>query len=100
MKPLRAWFPRWLQASMFQRTCVITRATPGHWARVANWFELGSTICASKLVGKIDGIALPQRGGWIRQGQKTWTIIRDGKLVDMVSPIEGTASGINDPVIE
>jgi glycine cleavage system H lipoate-binding protein len=55
---------------------------------------------ASKLIGKIDSIALPQRGRWVRQGQKIWTIFRDGKSVDMISPIEGTVSDINDAAMK
>lgn len=61
--------------------------------------RVGIDDFASKLVGKIDSIALPQRGRWIRQGQKIWTIIRDGKSVDMVSPIEGTVTAINEAVM-
>jgi glycine cleavage system H lipoate-binding protein len=55
---------------------------------------------ASKLIGKIESIALPQRGRWVRQGQKIWTIVRDGKSVDMVSPIEGTITDVNDAVAQ
>ncbi|HEV2396772.1 MAG TPA: glycine cleavage system protein H [Candidatus Sulfotelmatobacter sp.] len=61
--------------------------------------RVGLDDFASKLIGKIDSIALPQRGRWIRQGQKIWTIFRDGKAVDMISPIEGTVSDINDSVV-
>ncbi len=56
--------------------------------------RVGIDDFASKLVGKIESIALPQRGRWVRQGQKIWTIFRDGKSVDMVSPIEGTVTAI------
>ncbi|HTW59069.1 MAG TPA: glycine cleavage system protein H [Terriglobales bacterium] len=62
--------------------------------------RVGMDDFASKLVGKIESIVLPQRGRWIRQGQKIWTIFRDGKSVDMVSPIEGTVSGINEAVVK
>ena len=34
----------------------------------------------------------------IRQGQKIWTIHRDGASVDMVSPIEGSVADVNDAV--
>jgi glycine cleavage system H lipoate-binding protein len=61
--------------------------------------RVGIDDFASKLVGKIDSIALPQRGRWVRQGQKIWTIFRDGKSVDMVSPIEGTVTAINEAVM-
>jgi glycine cleavage system H lipoate-binding protein len=62
--------------------------------------RVGMDDFASKLVGKIDSISLPQRGRWVRQGQKIWTIFRDGKSVDMVSPIEGTISDINEAVVK
>jgi glycine cleavage system H lipoate-binding protein len=60
--------------------------------------RVGLDDFASKLIGKIESIALPQRGRWVRQGQKIWTIFRDGKSVDMVSPIEGTISDVNEAV--
>ena len=60
--------------------------------------RVGMDDFASKLVGKIESIALPQRGRWVRQGQKIWTISRDGKSVDMVSPIEGTITDVNEAV--
>jgi len=61
--------------------------------------RVGMDDFATKLAGRIDSIALPQRGRWVRQGQKTFTIFRDGKSVDMVSPIEGTVTNINDAVL-
>jgi glycine cleavage system H lipoate-binding protein len=61
--------------------------------------RVGMDDFASKLVGKFDSITLPKRGRWIRQGQKIWTIFRERKSVDMVSPIEGTVSDVNEAVI-
>jgi glycine cleavage system H protein len=55
---------------------------------------------ASKLTGKLESITLPQRGQWIRQGQKMCTIHRDGSAVDMVSPIEGTVSDVNQAIVQ
>src|SRR6201997_5165323 len=60
--------------------------------------RVGMEDFAAKLIGKIGSIALPQRGRWVRQGQKIWTIFRDGKSVDMVSPIEGTITDVNEAV--
>lgn len=62
--------------------------------------RIGMDDFASKLIGKIEGFALPQRGRWVRQGQKIWTIFRDGKSVDMVSPIEGTVTDVNEAVVK
>jgi len=61
--------------------------------------RVGMDDFASKLIGRIDSISLPQRGRWVCQGQKVWTICRDGKSVDMVSPIEGTVSDVNEAVV-
>jgi glycine cleavage system H lipoate-binding protein len=58
--------------------------------------RVGIDDFASKLAGKIENLVLPQRGRWVRQGQKIWTIFRDGKSVDMVSPIEGTVTEVNE----
>jgi glycine cleavage system H protein len=60
--------------------------------------RVGMDDFASKLIGKIENITLPQRGRWVRQGQKLATIFRDGKSVDMISPIEGTVTNVNDAV--
>ncbi len=75
---------------------------PGHtWAlrEGPSMVRVGMDDFSSKLVGKIERITLPQRGRWIRQGQKIWTIFRDGKSVDMVSPIEGTVTDVNEAVV-
>src|SRR5271167_3420881 len=77
------------------------RYHPGHtWAlsESTNLVRVGMDDFASKLTGTVESITLPQRGQWIRQGQKMCTIHRDGCTVDMVSPIEGTVSDINQAV--
>jgi glycine cleavage system H protein len=75
----------------------------GHTWALAESRELvrvGMDDFASKLVGKIDSISLPQRGRWVRQGQKIWTIFRDSQSVDMVSPIEGTITDVNEAAVK
>jgi glycine cleavage system H lipoate-binding protein len=72
---------------------------PGHtWAlsESPNLVRIGIDDFASKLIGKVESVQLPQRGQWIRQGQKVWSFIRDGKKVDMVSPIEGSVADVNE----
>src|SRR5271165_7523679 len=69
------------------------RYHPGHtWAlsESPNLVRVGMDDFATKLTGKIEHVTLPQRGQWVRQGQKIWSIIRNGVKVDMVSPIEGS----------
>jgi glycine cleavage system H protein len=79
------------------------RYHPGHtWAlsESPNLVRVGMDDFASKLTGKLDSITLPQRGQWIRQGQKMCTLYRDDVAVDMVSPIEGSVSDINQALIK
>ena len=78
------------------------RYHPGHtWAlsESPNLVRIGIDDFASKLTGKIEHVTLPQRGQWIRQGQKVWSLVRNGVKVDMVSPIEGSVSDINEAVV-
>jgi len=77
------------------------RYHPGHtWAlsESPSLVRVGMDDFASKLAGPVEGIALPQRGQWIRQGQKIATLFRNGAAVDMVSPIEGSVADVNDTV--
>jgi glycine cleavage system H protein len=79
------------------------RYHPGHtWAlsESPSLVRVGMDDFASKLTGKLESITLPQRGQWIRQGQKMCTIHRDGSAVDLVSPIEGSVSDINEAIVK
>lgn len=78
------------------------RYHPGHtWAlsESPSLVRVGMDDFASKLAGKFERITLPQRGQWIRHGQKLCTIHRDGVTVDMVSPIEGSVADINEAIV-
>jgi glycine cleavage system H lipoate-binding protein len=77
------------------------RYHPGHtWAlsESPSLVRVGLDDFAAKLTGKLDQVVLPQRGQWIRQGQKICTLHRDGSAVDIVSPIEGSVADINDAI--
>jgi glycine cleavage system H protein len=77
------------------------RFHPGHtWAlgESPNLVRVGLDDFAARLIGKVDRIHLPQRGQWIRQGQKLATIYRNGAGVEMVSPMEGIVTDVNQAV--
>jgi glycine cleavage system H protein len=77
------------------------RYHPGHtWAlsESPSLVRVGLDDFASKLIGKVERATLPQRGQWIRQGQKIASFFRNGASVDIVSPIEGSISDVNDNV--
>ncbi len=75
---------------------------PGHtWVmpESADMVRCGIDDFSAKLLGKTEAVQLPQRGQWIRQGQKMATFTRDGVTIEMVSPVEGTVTDINDAEI-
>jgi glycine cleavage system H lipoate-binding protein len=79
------------------------RYHPGHtWAlsESPSLVRVGVDDFAGKLMGKVERLSLPQRGQWIRQGQKLASVYRDGAKVDMLSPIEGSVADINETLVQ
>jgi glycine cleavage system H protein len=79
------------------------RYHPGHtWAlgESPNFVRVGMDDFAVRLIGKIGEIALPKRGQWVRQGQKFVAILRNGSKAELVSPIEGEVTGINEAILK
>jgi glycine cleavage system H lipoate-binding protein len=75
------------------------RYHPGHtWAlqESPTLVRVGIDDFGARLAGRLDELVLPKRGQWLRQGQKFATIIRDGQRTDLVSPIEGEVTNINE----
>lgn len=62
--------------------------------------RVGMDAFASQLLGEIDRIETVELNRWVRQGQKLWTVTREGKSVDMLSPIEGVLVSLNHQVIK
>ncbi|MGO9640424.1 MAG: glycine cleavage system protein H [Candidatus Acidiferrales bacterium] len=78
------------------------RYHPGHtWAlsESPTMVRVGLDDFAARLTGKADGLVLPKRGQWIRQGQKFATLVREGKKAELVSPIEGEITDINEAAL-
>jgi len=79
------------------------RYHPGHtWAlsESPNFVRVGLDGFAARLIGKIDKIEVPKRGQWLRQGQKFAAVLRNGGKAELVSPIEGEVTGLNDAVLK
>lgn len=76
---------------------------PGHtWvlAEGPERMRVGADDFAMKLAGEIRTIDVPARGQWIRQGQRIISMHRDGRDLDLVSPIEGTVVDVNEDVMQ
>jgi glycine cleavage system H protein len=75
---------------------------PGHtWAlrESPTMVRVGIDDFATRLIGKPESIILPKRGQWIRQGQKIFTIAKNGDKAELVSPIEGEVTDVNQAVL-
>jgi len=75
---------------------------PGHaWAMKDSrqTVRIGLDDFAARIVGQIDRINLPERGRWLRQGERGWTMVRGGHTFDMLSPIEGEVIDVNPEVL-
>lgn len=65
-----------------------------------NIARTGADEFAAALAGDIDKIELPKPGQWVRQGQKAFTLHRNGETTEMVSPIEGEVLEVNQEVVK
>lgn len=65
-----------------------------------NIARTGADEFAAALAGNINKIELPRPGQWIRQGQKAFTLHRNGETAEMVSPIEGEVIEVNEEVLK
>ncbi len=75
---------------------------PGHTWALAESPELvrvGLDDLAAKVAGPVTAIDIPERGQWIRQGQKIIAMHRDGRDLELVSPVEGAVVSINEKVL-
>lgn len=76
---------------------------PGHtWAldegnEVA---RVGLDAFAANLFGAIDRIEVQPLNRWVRQGQKLWTVTSGGVTSEMVSPVEGVVTSVNQKVMK
>ena len=75
---------------------------PGHtWVHKesAENARVGLDSFAGNLIGKIDRIEVMGPNRWVRQGQKLMTVVAGGTSMELLSPVEGVVTAINDEVI-
>lgn len=74
----------------------------GHgWARIEHggFVRLGMDDFALRLLGKPTAIDLPDIGARIKQSEKGWSIHREQKSAEMLSPINGVVMAVNHGVM-
>jgi glycine cleavage system H lipoate-binding protein len=75
---------------------------PGHtWAldQGNGRIRIGLDEFAASLLGPIQKIDVPQRGRWLRQGEKGWTLITGHGEATMLAPAEGEIVALNDKAL-
>ncbi len=75
---------------------------PGHtWAldQGNGRIRIGLDEFAASLLGPIRRIETPQRGRWLRQGERGWTISTEHGDVVMLAPAEGEIVSLNDKAL-
>ena len=75
---------------------------PGHtWAHKESPdnARVGLDSFATHLLGKIDRVEIAGPNRWVRQGQKLLTVIAGGNSYELLSPVEGVITHINDDVV-
>jgi len=76
---------------------------PGHmWAmkQGADDARVGIDKFVTNLMGAIDHIEVRGADHWVRQGQKLVTIRGGGTSIDLLSPVEGVITAINNDVLQ
>ncbi|MFZ3200396.1 MAG: glycine cleavage system protein H [Candidatus Acidiferrales bacterium] len=76
---------------------------PGHtWAlrESPTLVRVGIDDFAARLIGKVESILLPKRGQWIRQGQEVFTVFKGASKAELVSPIEGEVTSVNEALVK
>ena len=62
--------------------------------------RVGLDSFAANVLGKIDHIDVVSPNRWIRQGQRLMTIKSGPHTVDLLSPVEGVITALNQDVLE
>jgi glycine cleavage system H lipoate-binding protein len=62
--------------------------------------RVGIDAFAGNLFGKIDSIEVADLNRWVRQGQPLCTVTREGRSIQMLSPVEGVLVSVNHEVLK
>jgi len=62
--------------------------------------RVGIDAFAGNLFGTIDSIEVADLNRWVRQGQPLCTVTREGRTIQMLSPVEGVLVSVNHEVLK
>jgi glycine cleavage system H lipoate-binding protein len=56
---------------------------------------IGIDDFAQRFLGRIDEVTLPHMGAKLRQGDKSWNLISESRIIPMLSPVDGEVIAVN-----
>lgn len=62
--------------------------------------RIGLDAFAANLFGPIDSVEFAEMNRWVRQGQRLCTIKRGDNKVDLLSPVEGVLTSVNEQLVK
>jgi glycine cleavage system H lipoate-binding protein len=92
--------PAWVAGYQMPETLYYHR---GHtWARPldADTVLIGMDDFARRLIGPVASVKTPSRGDWLHQGGRAFAMKVDGKVADLLSPVEGEVVDVNRDLTE
>jgi glycine cleavage system H lipoate-binding protein len=92
--------PTWVAGYQMPETLYYHR---GHtWARPldADTVLIGIDDFARRLIGPVGSVKTPSRGDWLHQGGRAFAMKVDGKVADLLSPVEGEVVDVNRDLAE
>jgi len=92
--------PAWVAGYQMPETLYYHR---GHtWARPldADTVVIGVDDFARRLIGPAAAVKAPSRGDWLHQGGRAFALKLDGKVADLISPVEGEVIDVNREVTQ
>jgi glycine cleavage system H protein len=76
---------------------------PGHtWAlkETPETARVGVDSFAANLLGKIDRVEVSGLNRWVRQGQRLMKVVAGGTSLELLSPVEGVITAVNQEVLQ
>jgi glycine cleavage system H lipoate-binding protein len=76
---------------------------PGHtWAlkETPETARVGVDSFAANLLGKIDRVEISGLNRWVRQGQRLMKVVAGGTSLELLSPVEGVITAVNQEVLQ
>ena len=88
------------RASKSRKAIASIPVIPGCWTKATRTLALESTPSPETSSARLIPSSLASLNRWVRQGQKLCTVKREGRSIDLLSPVEGVLVSVNHHVLK